>query len=396
MKKVLSIVSAILVLILTLSAVSMQAFASEPADLTQFGQDVYKTIGNYTATDDMSIDGCIDPEEGWVCVTPEFVDKARANGLTNKYTGWGWDAGKILQVSEDPMDPCTSDFKYYVAQSEDKIYIAFEDYSAFVDKNGNGIMDGPEEGMLRNNYFFKFGFNPDDYSQLFSTLQKGVEIDYLAGSKAEGKYDNGITVKSVITAVASATYHLTTTEFGAEGDVINYDIYENKNISGKPTAHWKGQIEYEFDKENIKAAYKEVFDVELTDEDFATIYLGIQATAYEGVTATGKGYMIYGTLLDADTANANNLPSTYIPDLIVFDEFEVPTTEAPTTEPEVTEAPVADTEATEVEATEPEVTEAIDEENVESGCASSVSFVALALVATVGTCTAFVAKKKED
>ena len=46
MKKVLSVVSVMLVLMLTLSAVSMQAFASEPADLTQFGQDVYKTIGN--------------------------------------------------------------------------------------------------------------------------------------------------------------------------------------------------------------------------------------------------------------------------------------------------------------------------------------------------------------
>ena len=395
MRKVLSIISAMLVLVLSLSALSIQAFASEPADLTQFGQKVYKTTGNYTATESMSIDGSIDPEEGWICVTPEFVNKVRANGLTNRYTGWGWDAGKILGVSEEPLDPCTSDFKYYVAQSEDKIYIAFEDYSAFVDKNNNGIMDGPEEGMLRNNYFFKFGFNPADYSQLFSTLQKANEIDFLGGSKDSGKCDKGITVKSIISSVASATYHLTTTEFGAEGDLVNYNIYDNKNLSGKPTSHWKGQIEYELDKENIKAAYKEVFDVDLTDDDFKTIYIGIQTTAYEGVSVTNKGHMVYGTLVDADTVAANNLPSAYIPDLVVFEKFEEPTTEAPTTE-HITEAPASEAPATEAEVTEAPVTEAPATEPVEGGCGSSVSFVALALVATLGTCTAFVAKKKED
>ena len=50
-----------------------------------------------------------------------------------------------------------------------------------------------------------------------------------------------------------------------------------------------------------------------------------------------------------------------------------PTTDAPTTEAPVTEAPAE-----------------------EKGCGGSVGIAGLALVAALGTCTVFVAKKKED
>ena len=49
-----------------------------------------------------------------------------------------------------------------------------------------------------------------------------------------------------------------------------------------------------------------------------------------------------------------------------------------TTAPEITQATVADDTAT------------------DSGCSGAISLVGITLVAALGTCTAFVAKKKED
>ena len=78
-----------------------------------------------------------------------------------------------------------------------------------------------------------------------------------------------------------------------------------------------------------------------------------------------------------------------------------------TAAPAVTEATEA-TVATEPAATEPATTEPATEEvttkapettapvEEKKGCGSSVTVAGLALVAALGTCTVFVAKKKED
>ena len=89
-------------------------------------------------------------------------------------------------------------------------------------------------------------------------------------------------------------------------------------------------------------------------------------------------------------APATEAPATEAP------TTEAPTTEAPATETPATEAPATEAPATEAPATEAPATEAPATAPVEGGCGASVTFVGLALVATLGTCTAFVAKKKED
>ena len=65
------------------------------------------------------------------------------------------------------------------------------------------------------------------------------------------------------------------------------------------------------------------------------------------------------------------------------EETEAATTEAPATEAATTAAPA--TKAPETEAPE-----------AKGGCGASVSVAGIALVAALGACTAFVAKKKED
>ena len=90
---------------------------------------------------------------------------------------------------------------------------------------------------------------------------------------------------------------------------------------------------------------------------------------------------------------------------------EVTTEEATTEEPEATEPEITEAETTEAEVTTeaadkgeesketadtkaPETTEKADDKK--GGCGSSVSVAGIALVATLGTCTVFVTKKKED
>ena len=64
-------------------------------------------------------------------------------------------------------------------------------------------------------------------------------------------------------------------------------------------------------------------------------------------------------------------------------------------ESETTETTAPDTEAPDT--TEAETSEVVETEAPasEDGCGSSVGLVGIALVMTLGTCTAFVAKKKE-
>ena len=68
-------------------------------------------------------------------------------------------------------------------------------------------------------------------------------------------------------------------------------------------------------------------------------------------------------------------------------------TESSTTAPSTTDAPTTDAPTTDAPATEAPTTEAPAEEK---GCGGSVGIAGLALVAALGTCTVFVAKKKED
>ena len=339
MKKLLKLVSIILVMAMILPMTPIEIFAVEagqtqttPAEdviggefatskhstsLTQYGQDIYST-GTADYSKAPAIDGKITTDEGWVCVTPDYVDAVRGSSLMNKYTGRGWDSSSRLDVHADPQNALNSKFKIYVAQTATKVYVAIEDYSGWVDKNGNGIFDDPSEGMLRNNYHLMFGFNPNDYSLLFKTAQNGDYIEILMGSNKSGVSDTSDTTKAILTNTASANYHQTTTSYGNAGDVVTGLAKDNKNYSGKPTSHWVAHLEFEFDKANIKAAYKNAFDVTLADDAFNTIFVGGQYTVYEGVTATTIQHMTLGSIMSLEQLEESGYASTYVPDAIVF------------------------------------------------------------------------------
>ena len=77
---------------------------------------------------------------------------------------------------------------------------------------------------------------------------------------------------------------------------------------------------------------------------------------------------------------------------------EAPATEAATSAPETTEAPVTEAPATEAPTTEAPKTEAPTTEapeEEEKGCGSTVGVAGIALITALGTCTVFVAKKRD-
>ena len=121
-------------------------------------------------------------------------------------------------------------------------------------------------------------------------------------------------------------------------------------------------------------------------------YLITDIAKYNDAQKT-KFYMDYGMLPGS--------PTQILPSLIVFDSPDAPImipadkvetepveTEPVETEPVETDAPVDD-DVTEAPTTEAPVAD-------EGGCGSSVALAGVALVATLGTCTVFVAKKNED
>ena len=100
------------------------------------------------------------------------------------------------------------------------------------------------------------------------------------------------------------------------------------------------------------------------------------------------------------------LPGTaqeFLPTLIVFGDQnkvltlpEVGVIDAPAADEPAATEPAGDVTEPVADATEPAGDDAATEPAAEGGCGGAVSFAGLALVAALGTCTVFVAKKKED
>ena len=138
----------------------------------------------------------------------------------------------------------------------------------------------------------------------------------------------------------------------------------------------------------MKKLYLEQFGVTLTDEDFNSIFVsGGHRFREQGKVSASENQFngTYGTLL----LNEANGRTDLIPDLIVFNSEKV---EPETTEPAETEEVPTNENPTEAPESDAPVTEA----PAEGGCGGSVAAAGIALVAALGTCTAFVAKKKED
>ena len=397
MKKFLSVVSLLLVAVMMLAMPTVSA-AEDNTWVKPEGVNVW--YANDVSENEPSIDGVIDEGE-YGKLSVKITPKAALL--------WG------TKWATEPVDP-TLPSEYmdvYFAYDADNIYIAiYEMGPTFVD-NGDDVADN--DVVKRNNYIFKIGFDLNDVKKYFQfggyqTNVHWAELSYFDMGGESGSVQNKLPIGtySFVEAVIART-DVATGEIVAYGDLISAN--GNKEHT---KGQWSTTMEFKISKADYIQTINDVFGTEYNNVSDA-MWLIVDTTAYKNGAAgeklteqyfrcigqndvTGKqdNYIDYGVL---EGSNRNSLP-----DVIVFGdenaairvaspegdpiETEAPTTEAPAGD--VTEAPAGD--ATEAPAGD----DTPDTEPTKSGCGASVSVAGLALVAALGTCTVFVAKKKEN
>ncbi len=382
MKKALSFISAILALMMIMSVC---AFAAETdVKLASLEQSVYYTGPSFTATEAMTVDGRLEEAEGWVCVTPEYASRT---SLESEYRFNAWKEDSSIAISSEDKTAFASNFKFYVAQTETDVYFAIEDFAPYFELDGEEGFTKASESLCRNNYNIRLGFDAANYDR-YIQIREFNALDQLSICGPDG-FKNMKPVYGDLVTYAFARF--------AEDGTHLYD--GNKNTTNqhywvKPAVQWTGRLEIKLSKTMIKDMYVEQFG-EGADANIDFTSMFISATAGGAIADPAESnkyswvYTLYGgSMLTPEAATEKALAERVIPDLVVFGKdpsiTEAPTTEAPT------EAPT--TEA-------PEASNAVSEDITdlpESSCGGAISLAGIALVATLGTCTAFVSKKKED
>ncbi|MBR2387139.1 MAG: hypothetical protein IKB02_00060 [Clostridia bacterium] len=403
MKKFISIISLLLV---TAMIFAVPVFADEAEESKPFeppkGMTTY--YANNVSGNTPNIDGVIgEGEYGELTVrvtdpTP-FVD---AGG----------------DYMENPKEHLKSEYiDFWFAYDENNVYIAIHDPGPKYKDNGDEfkLNDVP----FRYNYHFSMDFTPEDLTDYFrfgggnTVTVWNAQMQYFEFGKSNRA---PIKVSDWVTECIVRKVDKSTGADIAFGDLIT--TTGNPNFA---TGEWEMYMELKLDK---KAVAKALNDCYFTDYDTIPngMYFSFGTNGFQAIgtyKADGKTENLepndtqYYRWLGANIIRDNN--GDYeefglyeggkvntIGDLIIFgdentvfepaDPFPVretteAPTEAPTTEPEVTDAPADETEVPAGE------TEAPADEG---GCGGTVAVAGIALVAALGTCTAFVAKKKED
>ena len=381
MKKALSFISVIMVLALL---ASVCAFAAETdAKLASLEQAVRYTGSSFTASEAMTVDGRLEEAEGWVCITPDYANRT---SLADEYRFNAWKENSSVAVSAQSTTAYASEFKLYVAQTETDVYFAIEDFAPYFEVDGEDGFTKASESLCRNLYNIHLGFDVANYDR-YVHIREFNSLDQLNICGPDG-YKNMKTVYGDIVSYAFARY--------AEDGTHLYD--GNKNTTNqhywvKPATKWTAVLEVKLSKAMIKDMYVEYFG-EGADANIDFDSMFVSASAGGTIPDPDESnkytwvYTLYsGTMLSASEAAEKGLKERVIPDLVVFGKdpsiTEAPTTEAPTAAPE-TEVTAAPTEG------EPDIAD------LPTGCIGTVSLAGVALVASLGACTAFVAKKKED
>ena len=310
---------------------------------------------------------------------------------------------------EEPVADPTAVSEYidvYFAYDENNVYVAiYELGMPSIAQEGTDRLTG-----ARSNWVFQFGFDLNDLSSYFQ-MQGYATHKQWADSEFyyfEFGKRNTPTIKAydLISEAVIRKTDVSTGEDVGFGDLLS----ANGNVN-----YTAGQcemvIEFKFEKAVVAQALNSTY---FTDYDTISdaMYFGLSTHTYGRLENGPSQYYKWAGQTDlrgqtgqyADFGIYEGSSTEFLFDLVVFadenEEIEIadpfpirPETEAPTTEP-VTEAPVVDeTEAPVADETEAPATEA---PAAQGGCGGSVAVAGIALVAALGTCTAFVAKKKED
>ena len=306
---------------------------------------------------------------------------------------------------------------FYFAYDEDSIYIAVYDAGPeYIDDGDEFKMDNI---AYRSNYRFQLGFDLADVTSYFQFEGYRTDAQWPTLSYFEfgSKKTAPIKTYDLISEAIIQKKNDDTGDIVAFGDLVSANGNANYTDS-----NWSLIAEFKLDKEIIADSMNTTYYT-----DYETIsdamWFTFTTAAYraegsygdDGKTesyspAVGQYFRWLGQtdITDrqgeyADFGLYEGASRDWFFDLVVFaeegEDVRIANAFPTRPEPEETEPVVEDTEDA-ADATEPvaDATEPTGDvtEPASGGCGGAVSFAGIALVAALGTCTAFVAKKKED
>ena len=418
MKKLTLIVSLIL-LVTIISALPAGAAGTSNGGWTPpEGMDIYYATDLTGKTAPM-IDGVINADEYGAAIRMEDPLPMMQNYPDYIY--------KINDAGKDTMAKSEA-IEFYFAFDENFFYIAFKDYGgAFTDNDAT-----KQSFAARNNTTFYMGLQLDDMTNFFSYSSASTGWNVASNfSFSDGKLSNfsaiDETPKDFVSELYSRKYLASDPSLCfSKGDILSTE----NNLNAEEA--YIAEVEIKISKATAVELFNKLAYTELETMPDA-MYFTAKTVTYR-FSADGQNvsdnnghfryfakdirgqlekYFDYGLLAGS--------AQEYLPSLIVFGDentvirtgekveevtttvaTETAATEPAATEPAATEPaatePVETSPATiEEDVTEPAATEpAATEPATEGGCGGSVTLAGLALVAALGVCTTFVAKKKED
>ncbi len=403
MKKFLSIVSLLLVAMMIFA---MPIFAEDAdSDPVVLPAGIQKYYANDITGKIPTIDGVIGENE-YGELTVRVTDPAAMESDNGVF--------KTEGVLEDNRNEYAD---FWFAYDENNIYIAIHVGPAKYEDNGDEYK--LNDVIFRNNTFFKMGFDLNDLTGTkirfggSSSTVHWNDLRYFEFNKANVA---PVKTNTFVTELVSRKVDIAT---GA--DVTFGDLTTANGNANYADGAWEQFIEMKIDKKATCQMLNECFFTDYEELPNA-MYFAFDTNSYKATgsyKADGKTESVepntsqyWSWMGQTNIAGKHAEYADYgyyegmkgyenLMDVIIFGDentvlnnsnpFPVREETEPVTEAPVTEAPTNEN-PTEAPATEAPVTEA----PAEGGCGSSVALAGIALVATLGTCTAFVAKKKED
>ena len=350
MKKTLSRISLTLAIVMLVMACPLAAFAIADASVTDkapyadYGQTLYTTNGaNYKNTSTITVDGTVNADEGWVDITPDGVGVQFTSAYNNVYSDGVGGTDGLTAITSD-YAAYAGDMKYYVAKDDTDVYFAFEHLSAFVDSNGNGVLDANIEGTYREDYNVRIGFGTDAslterslYFRIDADTGHAVVFNAAVGLNASGadkhNWARDIAGADALVAASAMGIYKYDAEKDAPGDYVgatsSYFNYPGK----QGNARWMEYGEIKLNIEAIKSIYATAYGVTLTDEDLDNMNVSVATRVYVNTSGSDLKAVCYPTFSGTYvTPGSVFTHCSLIPDLVRFTEIEEPTTEEPTTE----------------------------------------------------------------
>ena len=415
MKKTLSILSALLILVMMM-AIPVSAAEETPDYKRNYGQATYTANKLTTAP---VIDGKVSTDEYGKITATKTKPVSWFASVPLEATGEG-NMDKVATVQPAAgndyaylMDMAPKKFDTWFAYDDEYVYIAYEQLSSAWDGDDEDTIAGNSynEYNFRGNYVMRVGFNmefaneylqihysmpafTDGYAPLTVTnAHSGIKLEFSMGNpKGSGVYQGD--VKIVEEAMMS--------KFGLDGTPFTA-------VNSKIGQHIE-RVELKLSKKGLVEAFNEMGGTDYEEFPDAMWFFFGKKQYYWGdanmktVAHSGQTQWFGTTLTEAQSkewAEYTGVNFTWFPDLVMFgDKINVPvaattapTTTAPTTTAPTTTAPVTTAPADDVTTAAPAVTTAAPE--AKGGCGGMITFGGVALVATLGTCAVFVEKKRK-